>query len=319
MKVEVGKNAITIALLMLFGICAAVYAGYVHSQNLRLSSELERVELEFGTADEEISAGSGVLDEYEHRLKAAQLEIERLGQQMRNLIDNQPRRFPHPQYLRLDDGRHLRYSTPSMGLRWVDYIHLIEEMDGWEFSEYSAIFARQDGTNPAFSWAWAVSQPSISPCNNLLTFVPIGEDWHTTLVIYDLRIMEYQTRSGLIAHWDRHHNSPHMTGDSSIRHAAWLNERTILTLHKFSYGTPLRGGTLYAYDIYDRTLTSLDIPIPNNDSIFSLRIAGGMVHMDILHQTVATVYYYIYPHAVPVSEIYHLIETGETRAVERQD
>jgi len=79
MKVEVGKNAITIALLMLFGICAAVYAGYVHSQNLRLSSELERVELEFGTADEEISAGSGVLDEYEHRLKAAQLEIERLG------------------------------------------------------------------------------------------------------------------------------------------------------------------------------------------------------------------------------------------------
>lgn len=310
-------SATTFAIsLLAFAVPFFVYAAILHSQNSRLGDELARVELEL-IAAEETTTANGDIDEYERRLEEARLEIKRLEQRMQSVMDNSPRRFPHQQYLRLDDGRYLRYSTPMIGLRWVDYIHIIEEIDGWEISDYSAIFERQDGTNLAFSWAWSVSQPSISPCNNLLAFVPIGEDWHTTLVIYDLSTMEYQM-SELMAHWDRNHTSPHITGDSSIRHAAWLDERTILTLHKFSYGTPLRGGTLYAYDIHDRTLTSLDIPIPNDDSIFSLRVAGGMVHMDILHQTVATVYYYVYPHAVSVSEIYRLIEAGETWSSERQ-
>jgi len=168
---------------------------------------------------------------------------------------------------------------------------------------YIAIFDNRWNPREHIAWSDTASEPSISPCSNLVAFVPTpgGPEVFNPIVIYDISTneMEFIELPDL--------------GDSQVFYVAWLDEYTMLVLiGSFERSRP------YVYSISNESLTSLDIPIPMNGRIVSVKTVGEYLHMDILHtepENLARRLSYIYPHAIPLSEIHRLMAEGETREI----
>ena len=238
----------------------------------------------------------------------------RLRQQLeaaeRNLraFHNQPRGHFLARHIRINGGRYLRLA-PANERGWVEYIHIIDDLVSGEGLIIVFSPVARGNSRVWRDYTHAVSQPCISPCGNLLIFVQIVEEWHDGVIIYDMQTGTYRSIPGLRAHWD-------IDGtQSGPRDAIWLDERTLLILIKHIHGTPLRGGTLYALDIYDNTLTSLDVPLPAGGQIFSVQGANGVVYMNILVDMYNVMLFNTYPHSISFAEAHGLIAAGETRAV----
>ena len=328
-------------MLLAFFVVTIVYLISLYSQNVSLNAELGEMRIELADINEELSTIDQLLAEHEEMglefvniseelssaskelLVANQLlaELENQEQTIDSLQQNlyslsNPTRSTNrdSQYIRLNDGRYLRYSRPDDRGR-VDYIHILEQLE--KDAPYTLVVDTQypqsseqhlwDDLSESSS-VISVSEPSVSPCTNFLTFVPIWERSYNPLIIYDMRTDESQSIE-LFAHEDTYNTQ------TAPRHAAWLDEQLLLVLIKHQHGTPLRGGELYAYDIYNQTLTLLDVPVPEGSQIFSLQLAGDVVYMDLLMNFHNAMFFNITPHSISFSEIYPLISEGETRDV----
>ena len=228
---------------------------------------------------------------------ARELEV---AERSLNFFRNPTREFWTARHIGLNDGRYLRYSRPNER-GWVEYIHILDDIHMTE--GYIAVYDRalREESRVWREYTYAVSQPSISPCGNLLTFVKIVEEWQDGFVIYNMRTGDWGTRGGIRAHWDYDETQ---TGP---RDAVWLDERTVLILVKEIHGTPLRGGNLYALDLYKDTFTSLNIQLPAGGQIFSLQTSADMVYMDVLVDMHNAMLFNIYPHSVSFDEVRRLI------------
>ena len=303
--------AILFSMLLLslaaFAVFMAVSASDLRSQNAYLEAALEGVRRENLTADERqsdaVSAHSASLEEAQEEIA----RLERVVEQHENTIydlRNPQRHYWGSQYVRLNDGRYLRYTRPSLRFtgRWVEYIQILDSLEGRPPDMlYTTIFDDRWNPHEHAAWSEAASVPSISPCSNLVAFVPRpgGPEVFNPIVVYDIRTDETQFIE-----------LPDL-GSSQVFYAAWLDEYTMLVLIG-----PFERSRPYVYSIINESLTSLDIPIPMNGRIVSVKTVGEYLHMDILHtepENLARRLFYIYPHAIPLSEIHRLIAEEELR------
>ena len=305
---SVNKGKIIVAALLVCLAALAVYAVYQVGRNTSLSYELRLAQMEIEDAHERLDAAELAARTDRQTLADVRAENADLRRQVRRqegaldaLRRTPQRNYWHAQHVRLADGRYLRYAMLSFGFHAVEYIHILES--GSHTAPYTVVF----DIGPY----GMVSQPSISPCGNLLTFAQPSDRWESgSLMIYDMRTGEVQSIH-LVAHWDN------LRSQTGISRAVWLDERTILVLIQFRHGTPVRGGTVYAFDIVDNTLTSVDIPIPETGrQIFSMWMEGDVLYMDIFRpiewndMILST-----FPHHIYAAEIHRLIAAGETRPV----
>jgi len=300
------KNAILIVLIFLL-VMAIAFVIIVANRSMQLGDELNEVThshyeamVETYAANREIHTLHDLISQFEGMALEAQEQIEDLQSQNADLeqtimhLQNPPRSFWNAQYIRLEnDGRYLRYGD--------DYIHILDALSS---AEYTTIF---DGMTEDGWFVFHVSSPSISPCGYLLAFVVgWGEDWGGSLNIYDMRTGEAQAIE-LFAHWDDSFTQ------SGAADAAWLDEDILLVVLRRIHSRPIRGGTMYAFDIRNQTLTSLDIAMPRDGQILSVQVVEGNIHMRILEDVFNAEAFYIFPHSITVLEARRLISLGETR------
>jgi len=299
------RKAAWIVSLVLF-VVTLTFAIMMVNQNMRLGDELNEVThshheamVEAHAANREIHALHDLVSQFEEMALEAQENIAELQGQNADLeqtilhLRTPSRSFASAQVMRLDDGRYLKYGG--------NYIHIHEDI----FSrEYTVVFDGLLGDEWMFLHN---SSPSISPCGNLLVFVVgWGEDWDGTLNIYDMCTGEAQEIE-LFAHWDESRTQ------SGAADAAWLDEDNILVVLRLIRSRPPRGGTMYAFDIRNKTLTSIDIAIPRNGQILSVQVVADNVHMTLLEDVFNADAFYTFPHSITVEEAYRLISIGETR------
>ena len=280
--------------------------------NTFFAEALEDAELELAVARSEISDLGNTIEDYSLRLWQEQArlddalhedanlrrEIERLGQTIDSL-HNPRRAYWDAQHVRLDDGRYLRYAS--------QFIHILDYAYQW----YAATIIYDHDLD---GWFFA-TPPSLSPNGNLLVYtLTWGEDWGGFIYIYDMdtgenRHIDLYVRFGS--------NTQYGPAD-----AAWLDDRTLLVMVRHIHSRPKRGGRLFAYDIYDKTLTSMDIAVLNENDlrrqIWAVRISGDTVYMDILEDVTGSAQRFnIFPYSISTAEAWRLIAEGETRSAER--
>jgi len=298
-------------------IVAVSFVILLYIQNLALTrflndaeDTLEAKHLEIVNANAEISDMDDVLEEYSLRLwqyqgryRGAQESIEALEWRIAGLegtidsLHNPPRSYWDAQHVRLDDGRWLRY-----GQR---YIHILDD-DLYEFDNFTIVFDPELDERQTYIWLFTTA-PSISPNGNLMVYVVgSGEDWGGTVNIYNMRTGESRWIDGL----DDGQFGP---GD-----AAWLDDRTLLVMIRHIHSRPQRGGTLWAYDTYNHTLTSMDITILNEHEfhrgIWALQVYGGVVYIEILEDADGqAMVYRRFTYSISVADAWRLIAAGDVR------
>ena len=315
------KSKMKMALVLLPSlllVAVIVYTIALQNRNAGINAffaeALEATEQELAAARSEISDLGNVIEDYSHRLWQEQArlddalredaglrrEIERLEQTVDSL-HNPQRSYWDAQHVRLDDGRYLRYAG--------HYIHILDYAYQW----YAATIVYDHDLD---GWFFA-TRPSLSPNGNLLVYtLTWGEDWGGFVYIYDMNTGENR-HVDLYVH-------PYFGGNTQFgpADAAWLDDRTLLVMVRHIHSRPKRGGRLFAYDIHDKTLTSMDIAALNESDlrrqIWTVRVSGGVVYMDILEDITGSAQRFnIFPHSISVAEAHRLIAEGETRSAGR--
>ena len=325
------KGKVIIAALLVCVAVTAAYAVYQLGRNTSLSYQLRLAQMELEDVREQRDNARERRDAALIDVHQAQEEVIRLQRQVERQEASlehlrNPQRSSRPywvsQYVRLVDGRYLRYSRPSLGRRTVEYIHIVEDVG--RDAPYTVLLDENPYGTVALgiiqSTGNTASQPSISPCGNFLTYAFWGTPMVGSpglVVIYDMRTGEVQSKQ-LVAYWDERGRDESIHGaNSGATHATWLDERTILVLFEAKYPFFPRVGTVYAFDIVDNTLTSVDIQIPETGGVIvSIQMEGDTLYMDIVRSAERRDPFSTFPHHISAAEVHRLIAAGETRSAD---
>lgn len=145
------------------------------------------------------------------------------------------------------------------------------EETGWDDSEYSdkdeVVYTFEDGTELIYTYYHGIilryltgeeieivdfiaSRPEVSPDGKKIAYL-YEYDFETiaNVYIYDLETNTLSQETTL-----------DYSQDQKFKRVKWLDDNHLLVIKGYAYGTVLRGGSLYLYDIADKSLTLVAEP-----------------------------------------------------------